>query len=52
MKSHFDHEKLDVYRDDIGFAACVNEFLEGIPMGLAVCNQQDRASTSIPLNIA
>jgi four helix bundle protein len=52
MKAHFDHEKLDVYRDAIGFVAWVDELLQGIPKSLAVHNQLDRASTSIPLNIA
>ena len=52
MKSHFDHEKLDVYQDAIVFVTWVNELLEDIPKGLAVYNQLDRASTSIPLNIA
>ena len=52
MKTHFDHEKLDVYRDAIGFVAWVDELLESIPKSLAVHNQLDRASTSIALNIA
>ena len=52
MKTHFDHEKLDVYQEAIGFVSWVDELLEGIPKSLAVHNQLDRASTSIPLNIA
>jgi four helix bundle protein len=52
MKTHFDHEKLDVYQDAIRFVSWVDELLEGLPKTLAVCNQLDRASTSIPLNIA
>ena len=52
MKTHFDHEKLDVYQEAIGFVSWVDELLEGIPKNLAVHNQLDRASTSIPLNIA
>ena len=52
MKTHFDHEKLDVYQDAIGFVSRVDELIEGIPKSLAVYNQLDRASTSIPLNIA
>jgi len=52
MKTHFDHEKLDVYQDAIGFVSWVDELLEKIPKSLAVYNQLDRASTSIPLNIA
>ena len=52
MKSQFDHEKLNVYQDAIGFVSWVDELLEGIPKSLAVYNQLDRTSTSIPLNIA
>jgi four helix bundle protein len=52
MKTHFDHEKLDVYQEAIGFVSTVDELLERIPKTLAVHNQLDRASTSIPLNIA
>ena len=64
MKSNFDHEKLDVYRESIRFVVWVDELLESIPKNLAVHNQPacialrsnagrlDRASTSIPLNIA
>src|SRR6056297_1868399 len=52
LKTHFDHEKLDVYQDAIDFVSWVDELLEGIPKSLAVYNQLDRASTSIPLNIA
>ena len=51
MKTHFDHEKLDVYQDAIGFVIWVDELLEGIPKSLAVYNQLDRALTSIPLKI-
>ena len=52
MKTSFDHEKLDVYREAIAFVSWVDELLERIPKGLAVYTQLDRASTSIPLNIA
>jgi len=52
MKTHFDHEKLDVYQNAIGFVSWVEELLKIIPKSLAVYNQLDRASTSIPLNIA
>ena len=52
MKTYFDHEKLNVYQDSIRFATWTNEVLEIIPKGLAVHNQLDRASTSIPLNIS
>ncbi|MDQ2919609.1 MAG: four helix bundle protein [Verrucomicrobiota bacterium] len=52
MKISFDHEKLDVYREAISFCAWVGEFLDKIPTKVAAKDQLDRASTSIPLNIA
>lgn len=52
MKTQFDHEKLDVYQDAVSFVSWVDILLEDIPKNLAVCNQLDRASTSIALNIA
>lgn len=52
MKSHFDHEKLDVYQASIEFVSWADELLDQLPKGLAVTNQLDRASTSIPLNLA
>lgn len=52
MKANFDHEKLDVYQDAIGFVSWVDALLAGIPKSLAVYNQLERAATSIPLNIA
>jgi len=44
--------KLDVYQKAIQFVVWVDELLESIPKNLAVHGQLDRASTSIPLNIA
>jgi four helix bundle protein len=52
MKVYFDHEKLDVYREAINFCGWVGEFLASIPAKAAAKDQLDRASTSIPLNIA
>jgi four helix bundle protein len=52
MKIYFDHEKLDVYREAINFCAWVGRFLGGISAKAAAKDQLDRASTSIPLNIA
>src|SRR4029453_18907979 len=52
MKIYFDHEKLDVYQEAIGFCGWVGEFLTAILAKAAVKDQLDRASTSIPLNIA
>jgi len=47
-----DHEKLNVYQSAITFTAWSDEILSQIPKGHSVHNQLDRASTSIPLNIA
>jgi four helix bundle protein len=48
----FDHEKLHVYRRALEFIEWVTPLLEDLPKSLAVHNQLDRASTSVPLNIA
>src|SRR5215468_7504469 len=52
MKVFFDHEKLDVYQEAIAFCGWVGEFLSAISAKAAAKDQFDRASTSIPLNIA
>ena len=52
MAPLFDHEKLRVYQDTLTFIAWLQPLFESIPKGLAVRDQLDRASTSIPLNIA
>jgi four helix bundle protein len=52
MRIYFDHEKLDVYRDAIDFCSWVGEFLAAFSAKTAAKDQLDRASTSIPLNIA
>src|SRR5438874_11821496 len=52
MKTYFDHEKLDVYREAILFCGWVGEVLATITARAAVKDQLDRASTNIPLNIA
>jgi len=52
MKTVFAHEKLTVYQESVRFVAWADEILETLPKGLAVHGQLDRASTSIPLNIA
>jgi len=52
MKTYFDHEKLEVYREAIMFCGWVGEFLGSISGRIAARDQLDRASTSIPLNIA
>ncbi len=48
----FDHEKLDVYREAIALVAWLSSLLEGSVRVGDVRDQLDRASTSIPLNIA
>jgi four helix bundle protein len=48
----FDHEKLNVYRNTLEFISWATTVLERVPKSMAVHNQLDRASTSIPLNIA
>jgi four helix bundle protein len=52
MKIYFDHEKLDVYREAIAFCGWIGEFLPAMSSKAAAKDQLDRASTSIPLNIA
>jgi four helix bundle protein len=53
METYFDREKLDVYKALIDFVSWADELLERLPKSFAVRNQQlDRASTSIPLNLA
>jgi four helix bundle protein len=48
----FNHEKLDVYQEAIAFVAWLSDILEGLARAGDVKDQLDRASTSIPLNIA
>src|ERR1700733_14125441 len=51
-ESCFGHEKLKVYRGAIAFVAWLSPLLEATRRGGDVKEQLDRASTSIPLNIA
>lgn len=48
----FDHEKLEVYREAVAFVAWLSALLEGAVRVGEVKDQLNRASTSIPLNIA
>ena len=48
----FDHEKLEVYKEAIAFNAWLSATLEQSVRIGDVKDQLDRASTSIPLNIA
>ena len=52
MKIYFDQGKIDVYQETIAFCGWVGEFLTAISAKAAAKDQLDRASTSIPLNIA
>jgi four helix bundle protein len=52
QQSWFDHEKLEVYREAIFFTAWLSNILEESVRIGDVKDQLDRASTSIPLNIA
>ena len=52
MKTYFDHEKLDVYQEAIASCGWVGELLGQISAKAAAKDQLDRASTSLPLNIA
>ena len=52
MKTSFDHERLDVYQESIAFCGWVGDLLSNITAKAAVKDQLDRASTSLPLNIA
>ncbi len=48
----FEHEKLEVYREAIAFVGWLSTILEPTVRIGEVRDQLDRASTSIPLNIA
>jgi len=52
MRASFDHERLAVYQRALRFVAWADQILRSIPKSLAAHDQLDRASTSIPLNIA
>ena len=48
----FDHEKLNVYQASIKFVTWATDLISKVESKAAVKDQLDRASTSIPLNIA
>src|SRR6266513_4692593 len=52
MKMYFDHERLDVYQESVAFCGWVGDLLNEITGKAAAKDQLDRASTSLPLNIA
>ena len=47
-----DHEKLEVYQASLVFIAWLEPILQRLSKSISVTDQLDRASTSIPLNIA
>src|SRR5271170_6775002 len=52
MKRCFDLEKLEVYQESLAFVSWLEPLLQKLPKSIAVCDQLDRASTSIVLNLA
>jgi four helix bundle protein len=52
MESYFNHEKLHVYQEAIAFVAWWSEIRPRCAGAANVQDQMDRASTSMPLNIA
>ena len=52
MNPRFDHEKLNVYQSSLKFVAWATELISEVQAKAAVKDQLDRASTSVPLNIA
>ena len=48
----FSHEKLIVYRKSIEFVAWTQPKLEALPGKVSARDQLERASTSVPLNLA
>ena len=52
MHRLLDHEKLEVYQASLAFVSWLEPILQRLPKSLSVVDQLDRASTSIPLNIA
>ncbi len=52
MKRQFDHEKLEVYHTSLSFIVWLEPLLQSLPKTISARDQLDRASTSIPLNLA
>ena len=52
MPAVFDHERLKVYHEAIRFVGWVSPLLDELPAKIAARDQLDRASTSVPLNLA
>jgi len=52
MNPRFDHEKLNVYQASLTFITWATELISKVDVKGAVKDQLDRASISVPLNIA
>ncbi|HVF72451.1 MAG TPA: four helix bundle protein [Chthoniobacterales bacterium] len=52
MRPQFDHERLLVYQAALKFVTWSTELIASVHAKAAVKDQLDRASTSVPLNIA
>ena len=52
MNPRFDHEKLNVYQASLTFITWATELISKVDVKAAVKDQLDRASISVPLNIA
>ena len=52
MNRRLDHETLEVYQAALAFITWLEPILRELPKSIAVTDQLDRASTSVPLNIA
>ena len=52
MHRLLDHEKLEVYKASLAFISWLEPTLQRLPKSLSAVDQLDRASTSVPLNIA
>ena len=52
INRRLDHEKLEVYQVSLAFITWLEPILQKLPKSLSVTDPLDRASTSIPLNIA
>jgi four helix bundle protein len=52
MKPQFDYEKLNVYQASLEFMTWAAELVSKLDARAAVKDRLDRASTSVPLNIA
>jgi four helix bundle protein len=52
VNPRFDHEKLKVYQAPLEFVTWTTDLLSKLEFKAAIKDQLDRASTSVPLNIA